>query len=95
MYVDLFLFLFVVVFGFAAFFFGVIYLVCNVLSGLGRGLFRVLGGGPRGVPPAGSIFGAKRTICPRRGCGHVEQRRARFCGQCGARLFGPEGDGRP
>jgi len=68
--------------GIAAFGFGVVYVVCQFLSWIGRGVIGIFrphrvhsSGGP------GSI--RKGRVCPREGCGKVEYRDARFCSQCG------------
>ncbi len=86
MHADLLLFLFVVVFGCAAFIFGIFFVICRMIAGLGRSIFRLVGGEPRRRRPAGSLFRSQARICPQPGCGKAELRPARYCSQCGARM---------
>ncbi len=76
----------IVVFGCAAFLFGLVYVVCAVFAAIGRGfwgLVRPLGR----IGPVGSLRpGGRPLVCPRANCRKAEYREARFCSQCGARL---------
>jgi len=79
--------LFIIVFGCAAFFSGVVYLIGCVLAGAARCFTRFLRG-PHEMPPqpvkAKLVVG---MICTRPQCRRVEYRKgARYCGQCGAEL---------
>ena len=87
MQVDLVALFLLLVFGCAAFVFGVICLIGKTLSIIGRALGRMLGGlDPccgSGERPGAAGHG---RVCPRPTCRKVEHRNARFCGQCGMRL---------
>lgn len=86
MHGDVLLVILILVFGCAAFLFGVIYVICQVLAWIGRGLFGIFM--PRrsaGEPGAASGHRGGR-VCPRAGCGKVEYRDARYCSQCGMPL---------
>ena len=77
----------ILIFGCAAFFFGLIYALGRCFAWMGRGvtgLFRPRRpGDPRSQPPRRTRPG----VCPNEKCRHVEYRRgARYCGQCGASL---------
>ncbi len=81
MHGDLLLVVGILIFGCAAFLFGVCYLLWSGIEFIGTRLVRL--GRPRQKGEA------ERTIalrCPRERCGSVEHRRATFCSQCGARL---------
>ena len=85
MVADPLLILFILVFGCAAFFLGLFYLVGQVLGFFGRGICRLLrGGSPQG--PSSSLSPGSALVCPRASCGHLERRVARYCSQCGTRL---------
>lgn len=79
--------------GFGAFFFGIIWLVWSLFAGMGRGVMNLMRGKPVDRAPRWSPFekaaGAQR-LCPRAECRKVERRPARFCSQCGARLAAME-----
>jgi len=84
MHGDLFLVIVILVFGCAAFLFGLVYVLCALFAAMGRGLlglFRPLGhvGGRCGIT-------SRPLVCPRANCRKAEYRNARFCSQCGARL---------
>ncbi len=84
---DALLLVLVLIFGCAAFFFGVIYLVFRSLGWLGRGFV----GAFRSVPPEAPNRPAgdrrPRLGCPRTECGRIEDREgAHYCSQCGAGL---------
>lgn len=74
--------------------FGVLYLACRVIGGLGRGLFR-LAGCVTGADTAGRRRQALARMCPRPQCRKVEYRQGSFCSQCGARLGGPKSGSSP
>ena len=85
MHGDLLLVALVLVLGCAAFFVGVIYLACSFLAFVGRSVLGLAK--PRGAASGRTAHRRSRwTICPRDGCGKVECRAARYCGQCGMRL---------
>lgn len=74
------------VFGCAAFLFGVIYLLLKLLAALGRGVAGVFR-----RPSSGNGLGEARVcsrvrVCPRERCRKVEYRDARYCSQCGTPL---------
>lgn len=79
--------------GFGAFFFGIIWLVWSLFAGMGRGVMSLMRGRP--VPQSthprpfarAAVIG---RICPRAECRKLERRPARFCSQCGARLAAME-----
>lgn len=78
---------FILVFGCAAFLFGVLYLLYRIVYGAGRYLIGCLGLGhggpsePAETPPTGTL------VCPRPQCGKTESRSiARFCSRCGTPL---------
>ena len=83
---DLLLVALILVFGVAAFLFGLVYVVWCVVGTVGRGMWslvrprRSLGNGVRI-----RTFG-RGVYCPRLNCRKVEYRNARFCSQCGAPL---------
>lgn len=80
----------VLIFGCAAFFFGVIYMICRAFAWVGRGLWGMAGRSPLTARPAGDpVRTASRNVCSRDGCRRVENRRgASFCSRCGAPLAG-------
>lgn len=72
--------------GIAAFFFGILYMVCHGLASAGRRLLGpVTGRGRRGhgAKPALPVGRRAGRVCPNPGCRHVEHRPARYCSQCG------------
>jgi hypothetical protein len=78
-----------VVVGIAAFFFGVLYVVCQGLASGGKRLLGPLarrGQRGRGAPPALPIGRRGRQVCSNQRCEHVEHRPARYCSQCGKAL---------
>ncbi|MEK6799789.1 MAG: hypothetical protein AABZ12_12560 [Planctomycetota bacterium] len=89
MHGDLFLVVVVLVFGCAAFVFGLVYLVCaavaRVIGGVGRllGLKTAPPGGRRSVRHGGW---RRSRVCPHAHCRNVEFRPARYCSRCGSRL---------
>jgi hypothetical protein len=84
---DLLIFFLVLVAGCAAFFFGVLYVLSQVIAAIGRGIGRLFGYRPATDKPR--VLSPRRgtmLVCPHPRCGKVERRPARFCSQCGARL---------
>ena len=87
MYGDALLLVLVMVFGLAAFFFGVIYLVFRGLGWMGRGFVGVFRSKPVEAPNQPLGDAGRRQGCPRTECGRIEDREgARYCSQCGAGL---------
>jgi len=88
MQVDVIVVLLIVVFGCAAFLFGVFYLVCQAVGAVWRGAVGLIrpGGGVSRTAAA-----RPERVCPRPECRKVEHRQARFCSQCGAALADPPG----
>jgi len=84
MQVDVIVILLIVVFGCAAFLFGVFYLVGHVVYSVWRGLVNLVR--PGRASRHGVTAEARQRICPRRGCRKIEHRDARFCSQCGSPL---------
>jgi hypothetical protein len=85
------LFVILLMLGFGAFLFSIVYVAVAILGGLFRGLRRLFTGQPvkkrvLAVPPK-----RRERTCPRPNCRRVESRDARFCSQCGARLGDQEG----
>jgi hypothetical protein len=84
MQVDVLVVLLIVVFGCAAFLFGVFYLVGHVVYSIWRGLVNLV---RPGRSTRQRVTGKKvERVCPRKGCRKIEYRDARFCSQCGAPL---------
>lgn len=86
MHGDLLLVVLILVFGCAAFLFGVIYLVCSIIGFVGRGVFRVLRPTRRRMDLEGGARHPKTLVCSRAHCRKVEHREASYCSQCGAPL---------
>jgi len=86
MHGDLLLVVLILVFGCAAFLFGLVYVVGYVLSAVGRGMWGLVR--PcRGPGPTERVQRLSRPLrCSRVNCRKVEYRNARFCSQCGAPL---------
>lgn len=76
----------ILVFGCAAFLFGLVYVVWCVVGAVGRGMWSLVRPG-RSVETVGRgrTFG-RAVYCQRLNCRKVEYRNARFCSQCGAPL---------
>ena len=83
---DPLLILLILVFGCAAFFLGLLYLIGRVFTTAGRGFRRLVGGRARGANGAQHYCGTRPLACPRASCRNVEHRPATFCSRCGARL---------
>lgn len=83
MHGDLILVVIVLVVGFGAFLFAVLYVTFTALASIGRvvtGLFR-------GAPVARARSVKRPALqCPQAKCRHIEYRAARFCCRCGAKL---------
>jgi len=87
MYGDPLILVLVLALGSLSFFAGVVYVFCRMVAMIGRGFLRMFGlyvGPPR---DADGIPDGVPRVCPRPQCRQIEYRRARFCGQCGARLM--------
>ena len=83
---DLLLVALFLVFGIAAFLFGLVYVVWCIVGGIGRGMWSLLRPWrPVGTAERARTFG-RAVYCPRLNCRKVEYRNARFCSQCGAPL---------
>ena len=83
---DLLLVALILVFGVAAFLFGLVYVVWCVVGAVGRGMWSLVRPW-RPVPTAERARPFGRAVyCPRLNCRKVEYRNARFCSQCGATL---------
>jgi hypothetical protein len=81
----------ILIFGCAAFFFGVVYLIGRAIAWLAKSLASLVGWSCDSAVAPGrpARMGAQqRRVCPRSGCHRVEYRHgARYCSQCGARLI--------
>lgn len=88
MHGDLLLVVLILVFGCAAFLFGLVYMVWWVASTVGRGMWSLVR--PRrhvGIPACREACTFGRAVyCPRPNCRKAEYRNARFCSQCGEKL---------
>ena len=86
MHGDLVLVALILVFGVAAFLFGLVYVVWCVVGAFGRGMWSLVRPW-RSVPTSECARRLGRAVyCPRPNCRKVEYRNARFCSQCGAPL---------
>lgn len=84
---DALLLILVMVFGCAAFFFGVIYLIGRALAWCGRGFVGVFRSAPSGKQAGSDLGPGRQLVCPREECRREEDRPdARYCSQCGAPL---------
>ena len=84
MHGDLLLVVLILVFGCAAFLFGLVYVVGCVVSAVGRGMWTLIHPSRCSGPPAPARKLSRPLRCPRVNCRKVEYRNARFCSQCGA-----------
>lgn len=90
---DLLLVILIVVLGCTAFFFGVIYVLCQGVAWIWRGVTGVFRRQPNSrATSARRIKRGAPLTCPRSECGKVERRPARYCSQCGTRLVPPPVD---
>ncbi len=81
------LIIFVLLFGCAAFLFGVIYLIGRTIGWLVSGLANLFGFRRDRLPDMAKPVASNEPVCTREGCGRIERRRgARYCGHCGAPL---------
>ena len=85
MHGDLLLVALILVFGVAAFLFGLVYVVWCIVGGIGRGMWSLLRPWRPVRTERACTFG-RIVYCPRLNCRKVERRNARFCSQCGAQL---------
>ena len=84
---DALLLVLVMIFGCAAFLFGVIYLVFRALGWMGHGFVGLLRSAPHEATPEPLDNPRPLRACPRSECGRTEDRQgARYCSQCGAGL---------
>ena len=84
---ELGLFLLVLIAGCGAFLFCTLYLLFQLVGGIGRGIGRMLGIGRAPYSKFRTVDGRVHfPKCPKVGCGHVEYRDARFCSRCGTRM---------
>lgn len=86
MHGDVLLVILILVFGCAAFLFGVIYVICQFVAWIGRALFGIFIPRRSVTTPGSATHNPRGRVCPREGCGKVEHRDARFCSQCGMTL---------
>lgn len=86
MQVDLLVIGLVLVFGCAAFLFGILYAIFQLLAGIGKAVWSALFPERKRYAGRAMAAGRKRRICPRPRCRRVEYRDANFCSQCGQRL---------
>lgn len=95
MHGDLFILLVLLILGFGAFLLTILYGVGWILAACGRLVSRLFRGSsvapPAIAPPAQRV---KPRLCPRAECRKIEQRPAKYCSQCGARLLPPEVESR-
>lgn len=81
------LIIFVLLFGCAAFLFGVIYMIGRAIGWLVLGVAELLGLRRKRLPESAEPVAPTAVVCTRTACGHIEHRRdAAYCGQCGAPL---------
>ncbi len=83
---DVLLVVLLLVFGCAAFFFGVICVFCHLFAWMGRGvagIFRPHGSVGASARPG---LGSRRRKCPNERCRRIEYRDAHYCSQCGTPL---------
>ncbi|MGB2985385.1 MAG: hypothetical protein WBE26_05830 [Phycisphaerae bacterium] len=84
---DVLLFILLLVLGWAACLFGVIYMLCRFVGWIARGAFGV--SRKDTVVEAGGmcVRGSRQRACPNGQCRKVEYRDAHYCSQCGTRLM--------
>lgn len=86
MHGDALLIVLLLVFGCAAFLFGVIYLFCQFFAWMGRGLLGMFRPHRPAAPVERRKIGSRPRVCPNERCRKVEYRAARYCSQCGTPL---------
>lgn len=86
MHGDLLLVVLILVFGVAAFLFGLAYVVWCIVGGIGRGMWSLVRPWGRAGKGVRVCAFSRPMLCPRANCRKVEHRNARFCSQCGAQL---------
>ena len=87
MHGDALIIVLVLIFGCAAFFFGLIYAACRLIAWMAGGLWGVFRPKGRRGAVASPVRGGSARSCSRDRCRKVEYRReARYCSQCGAPL---------
>lgn len=79
-------FILVLFVGILSFFAAVVYVFFRMVGWVGRGFLRMFGWESGPASDGGGVRGGAPRVCPRPQCRQVEYRRARYCGQCGARL---------
>lgn len=85
MQVDALVIILVLILGCAAFLFGVISLIWQILAWVGRGMVSTIRPRPAGKASPAAPMLRSRRVCPRLECRRVEKRReARYCSQCGS-----------
>ena len=94
MHADLALMLLVLVFGCAAFLFGIVHFVYWMLSTVWGGLVTVVTPTSKKPSRKAGTAPATRQVCPNRDCRHAEWREASYCCRCGARLTPPRAEAR-
>ncbi len=87
MHGDALLLIVAMVFGCAAFFFGVIYLFCRAIAWVGLGFAGIFRSSSSGARCGMTSRRSRRRICPREECRKMENRAdAQYCSRCGAPL---------
>lgn len=92
MHADLALMLLVLVFGCAAFLFGIVYFVYWMLSTVWGGLVMVATPASKKLSGKSGAASSTGQVCPNRHCRHAERREASYCCRCGARLTQPRAE---
>ncbi len=80
---DALLIILLLVFGCAAFFFGVIYCICQLFAWVSRGVWGVFRPRCSSDSAARPAAGSRRRVCPNKRCRKLEYRQARYCSPCG------------
>ena len=83
---DVLLFILLMVFGWAACLFGVIYMLCRFVGWVARRVFSVSGKDTMVEAGCMCARGSRQRVCPNRQCRKVEYRDAHYCSQCGTQL---------
>ena len=74
-------------FGCAAFLFCVVYMVCQFLAWIGRGVMGVVCPRRTAARPGKRPSCSRPQMCPNDKCRKIEYRNARYCSQCGTRFL--------